>query len=169
VAGSGNTSRRYPRTVRALLWIMGGLVLAAGLCLLLVPTLDGPHSRLYRNEASAASKLRTVLALQDEYSAAHAYTGFACELPLLKTLGQQKFPEYSFEFLTTGMETGYRFAMVGCDSDANRQRARYQVIAVPVEHGTTGVRAFCADETGVIWYDLEGSAANCLASRKVLQ
>lgn len=166
---SGNSSQRFPRIIRALLWVIGGLVLATGLCVLLVPTLAAPHSRLIANEASAASRLRTVITLQDEYTVAHAYVGFACELPLLKPIGQRKFPKYSFEFLTTGVQSGYRFALVSCRPDANRPKARYQVIAVPVEQGTTGVRAFCADETGVIWYDLEGSATNCLASRKVLQ
>jgi hypothetical protein len=164
-----NSSRRLPRIVRILLWIMGGLISAAGLFLLVIPTLDGPHSRLFANEASAVSKLRTVITLQDEYSAAHAHTGFACELPLLKPIGQQKFPDYSLEFLSTGVQSGYRFSLVSCSSDANRARVRYQVTAVPVEQGTTGIRTFCADEAGVIWYDLEGSATNCLASRHALQ
>lgn len=80
-----NTSgRRIPRILRALLWVIGGLTVAAGLLLLVVPTLDGPHSRLLANEASAVSKLRTIITLQDRYSAAHAYSGFACDLPLLK-------------------------------------------------------------------------------------
>ena len=166
---SGNSSRRFPRIVRALLWVIGGLVLAAGLCIFLLPKFAAPHARIFANEASAASRLHTVITLQDEYTAAHAYMGFACELPLLKPIGRQKFPDYSFEFLTTGVQSGYRFALTSCGPDANRPRARYQVIAVPVEHGTTGIRAFCADETGVIWYDLEGSATNCLVSRKVLQ
>jgi len=148
---------------------MGGLILAAGLFLLVVPTLDGPHSRLFANEASAVSAVRTVITLQDEYSIAHAYTGFACELPLLKPMGQQKFPDYSLEFLTTGLRSGYKFSLVSCRPDANRARAHYQFAAVPVEQNKTGVRAFCADEAGVIWYDLGGSATNCLASRHALQ
>ena len=93
-----NSSRRLPRIVRILLWIMGGLILAAGLFLLVIPTLDGPHSRLFANEASAVSKLRTVITLQDEYSVAHAHTGFACELPLLKSIGQQPFPTIHWKF-----------------------------------------------------------------------
>jgi hypothetical protein len=135
---------------------------------LVVPTLDGPHSRLSANEVSAVGKLRTIITLQDEY-AAHAYTGFACELPLLKPLGQQNFPDYSMDFLTTGTQSGYRFFLVGCGSDTNRARVHYQLTAVPVEEGITGIRAFCADESGVIWYDKAGSAANCLASRLPLE
>ena len=157
------------RMLRAFLWVIGGLILAAVLFLLVMPTLDGPHSRLFANEASAVGTLRTVITLQDEYSAAHAYTGFACELSLLKSLGHQKSPDYSMEFLTTGLRSGYRFSLVSCRSDANRASAHYQITAAPIEQNKTGVRAFCADEAGVIWYDLEGSATNCLALRHPLQ
>ena len=155
--------------LRAFLWVISGLVLAAGLLLVVVPTFDGPHSRLLANEASAVGKLRTIITLQDQYMAGHAGNEFACELPLLKPIGQQKLPDYSLEFLITGVQSGYRFSLASCGPDANRARVRYQVTAVPVEKGTTGVRAFCADEARVIWYDLEGSPASCLASRHPLE
>ena len=160
---------RIPRIVRALLWVVGGLILAAGLLLLVVANLDGPHSRLFANESSAVSKLRITLTLQDQYMAAHAGNEFACELPLLKPVGRQSFPDYSLEFLTAGFQSGYKFSLLSCRSDANRARVHYQVTAVPVEPGTSGVRAFCADEGGVIWYDAEGSPTNCLASRHPLE
>jgi len=70
-------------------------------------------------------------------------------------MGQEKFPSYSLEFLTAGVQSGYKFSLLSCRSDANRARVRYQITAVPIEHGTSGVRAFCADEGGVIWYDAE--------------
>jgi hypothetical protein len=143
--------------------------LAAGLLLLIIPTLDGPHSRRLANEAAAVGDLRTILTLQDQYMAAHAGNGFACELPLLVPVGRKTFPDYSLQFLTTGMQSGYEFSLISCRSDANRASVRYQITAVPVERGTTGVRAFCADEEGVIWYDAEGSPTNCLASRHPLE
>lgn len=165
-----NTSgRKFPRILRALLWVMGGLTVAVGLLLLVVPSLDGPHSRLLANEASAVSQLRTIITLQGRYSVAHAYSGFACELPLLKPLGEQTFPDQSLEFLLTGVRSGYKFSMVNCGPDANRARAHYQVTAVPVEKGATGVRTFCADESGVIWYDTEEFGTRCLTSRHPLE
>jgi hypothetical protein len=148
---------------------MGSLMLAAGLLLLAVPHLDGPHSRLFANEASAVARLRTVVQLQDEYMASHAYSGFACELPLLKPIAEQKFPDSLFEFLTTGTQAGYKYSLVACDSDANRASVRYQLTAVPIEQGRTGIRAFCADQTGVIWYDMGGSPSSCLAYRHALE
>jgi hypothetical protein len=164
-----NVRRRILAILRNSLFVMCGLLLTAGLLLLIVPTFDGPHSRRLANEASAVSKLRTILTLQDQYMEAHAGNEFACELPLLKPMGQQKFPDYSLEFLTTGVQSGYKFSLMNCRPDANRANVRYQVTAVPVEHGTTGLRAFCADEAGVIWDDIEGSATNCLVSRHPLE
>ncbi len=79
--------------------------------------------------------------------ATHAYTGFACELSLLKPIAQREFPNSELEFLATGVQSRYRFALVTCGSDANRAGVRYQVAAVPVDGGKTGLRAFCADET----------------------
>ena len=155
--------------LRSFLWVIGGLVLAAGLLLLLVPTLDGPHSRLFANEAAAVSTLRAIVTLEEAYTTSHAKTGFACELPLLRPIRELRFPDYSLDFLTAGERAGYRFSLTGCVPDENQARARYQITAVPVEPGKTGIRAFCADQAGVIWYDLEGSAANCLSSRRLLE
>jgi hypothetical protein len=164
-----NARRRIRVIFRNSLFVTCGLLLATGLLLLVVANLDGSHSRLLANDASAVSKLRTVLTLQDQYMAAHAGNDFACELLLLKPIGKQEFPDDSLEFLTTGVQSGYKFSLVSCRSDANRARVRYQVTAAPVDQGTTGVRAFCADEGGVIWYDLKGSGTNCLASRHPLE
>ena len=164
------TIRNPPRRMlRAFLWVIGGLVLLVGLLLLVVPTLDGPHGRLVANEAAAVGTLRAVVTLEDAYTTSHAMTGFACELPLLTPIGKLRFPDYSWDFLTTGERAGYRFSLTGCVPDENQARARYQITAAPMAPRKTGIRAFCADQAGVIWYDLEGSAANCLSSRRLLE
>jgi len=164
-----NSVHAVPRKVRAFFWAGGTLILAASCLFVVVTTLDGPHSRLNANEASAVSKLRTIITLQHEYKAAHAHTGFACELSSLKTLGQQTFPDYSLQFLTAGVQSGYRFSLVSCGSDTNQATVRYQLVAAPIERGTTGIMAFCADQTGVIWWDRDGSAASCLEARHTLE
>ena len=64
------------RMLRAFLWVIGGLILMAGLLVVVVPTFDGSQ-RLVENEISALSTLRTIIQLRNEYNAAHAYTGFA--------------------------------------------------------------------------------------------
>ena len=165
-----NPRRRIRAILRTLLFVMCGLLLAAGLLLLVVPTLDGPHSHQLANEAAAVSKVRTVVTLQDQYTAAHAYNGFACALSQLRPTDQRNEADYDpLRFLTTGTQSGYKFSLINCGSDANRARVHYQITAVPIEHGTTGFRAFCADESGLIWYDKAGSATNCLNSRRALE
>jgi len=167
---STDNRRRSIRVVfRGALFVACGVLLSAGLLLMIVPTLDGPHHRRLANEAAAVSKFHTIFALQAEYMAAHAGNGFACDLSLLRPFGQGKFPDYSLDFLTAKVQSGYRFSMASCSSDANRARVHYQITAVPVARDTTGIRAFCADETEVIWYDADGSATNCLASRRPLE
>src|SRR5215467_2599734 len=84
-----NSARKIQGVARVLLWVICGLILAAGLLLLVVPNLDGPHSRLFANEASAVGKLRTIVQLQNEYTARRENRGFACNLPPLKSIGQQ--------------------------------------------------------------------------------
>jgi hypothetical protein len=126
--------RAVPRTP---LLVFGAVLLTMFLLLLTVPTLGGVHSRRLANEASAASRVRSVIMLQDEYTAAHAYSGFACELSQLRPIAQRKSPDYSWEFLTTGVGSGYRFSLAGCGSDANQARVRYQIAAVPIERATT--------------------------------
>jgi hypothetical protein len=119
VISLNNWDRRIPRIVRTSLLIAGALLVAAGLLLLVVPTFDGPHSRRRANEASAVGKLRTIITLQNQYMAAHAGDGFACELPLLKTAEQRGDAEYDpFRFLITGTQSGYKFSLVNprCES-----------------------------------------------------
>jgi len=160
-----------PNKAAYISWLSFETLAAAGICALLaatmfIPPLDGPHSRLLANEAFAAGKLHDIVTLQEEYMVAHAYGGYACDLSVLKPLAQQRSPDSETDFLTNGVQSGYRFSLVSCGSDANRRSVRYQVAAVPIERGRTGLGAFCADETGAMWYDAKGSATNCLASRR---
>jgi len=165
-----NLGRRIPRVIRICLLSVCVVLLAALLFLVAATNLDGLHSRLFANEASAVGKLRTIITLQDRYTAAHAGNGFACELPLLKPPEQRKDTDYDpLSFLLTGTQSGYRFSLANCGSDANQERVHYQVTAVPIQQDTTGFWAFCTDESGVIWYDQDGSATNCLAHRRALQ
>jgi type IV pilus assembly protein PilA len=134
-----------------------------------VPVLDGPNSRRYKNESSAAMNLSAVIALQRKYAVAHPEKGFACELPLLKSSEHQESGDYEPLLLVTGAQAGYKFSLGGCYADAKGTVVHYQVTAVPIELGKTGLAAFCGDDSGLLWYDREGSATNCLTSRRALK
>lgn len=138
--------------------------LLAFLSLLTVAALLFPEindGRSVANEASAASTIRYIAQLQREYSSAHPKIGFTCELALLQPAGKTQDAS-----LANGTRAGYKFELVNCDAKGIVRH--YQVVATPLAPGVTGVRAFCGDETGEIWYDPEGSATKCLASRQEL-
>ena len=166
LAAPQRTSSRRSRFLYALS-ICGLLVVAA----MFMPVLDGPHSRQHANEAAAVSKLRAVITLQNRFASAHAEKGFACELPLLRPAeNQPNDVDYDpLRFLATGTQAGYKFVLGNCYAGAKGVVVQYQAAAVPIEHGTTGFRAFCTDDSGSLWYDAEGSATNCLASRRALE
>jgi hypothetical protein len=150
--------------------VLAGLLLGGFLILIFLRLLYAPHGRLYGNESAALVKLRSVVALQNEYAKAHVAKGFACELRLLKPVEARDDAEYDpLRFLTTGTQSGYKYSLANCRTDAQGVFVQYQVIAVPIEQGKTGSHAFCTDESGVLWYDVEGSATKCLSSRRVFQ
>ncbi len=64
---------------------------------------------------------------------------------------------------------GYRIMFAGCGPEANGVVTRYRIAAVPLEPRKSGVRAFCTDETGALWFDASGSADNCLVSRRTIE
>lgn len=138
------------------------------LAALFIRILDGPNRRRRASEAVAVGSLRRLTALQYEYAASHSTKGFACQLPLLKSGARYNEDYDSDALLLTGEYVGYRIAFVACEPEPNGVVTRYQISAVPLEPGKSGVRAFCIDETGSLWYDPSGSAENCLASRRTI-
>ncbi len=150
--------------------VLAGLLLGGFGILIFLRLLYAPHGRLNGNEAVALAKLRSVVTLQNEYARTHATKGFACELHLLKPVGAAEHAEYDpLRFLTTGTESGYKYSLANCRADTKGVFVQYEISAVPIEQGRTGFHAFCTDHSGVLWYDPEGSATNCLSSRHVFQ
>ena len=165
-----NSRWKIPPVLRIGLLVTGALRLGGLLLLSVIPTFDGPHSRQHANEAATVGRLRTLVALQNQHLAAHPSERFVCELSLLKPREPREKADYDpLGFLTTGTQSGYKFSLANCGSDTTRANAHYYVTAIPVEHGITGFWAFCADESGVIWYDKAGSATHCLGSRHALE
>jgi len=146
------------------------VVIMVILCLaaLFIPTLDGPNSHRKAREAVAVGNLHRLATLQASYSASHPDKGFACQLSLLKST---KSPSGNYDpdgFLLSETYTGYRITLTGCEPGPNGVVTSYRAIAVPREPGKSGVRAFCTDQTGALWYDASGSPENCLATRRTI-
>jgi hypothetical protein len=134
-----------------------------------IPVLDGPNSHRAAREATAVGNLRKLTALQNSYSASHPEKGFACQLSLLKSSTPSSGDYDPEEFLLLDRYAGYKITLDGCEPGPNGLVAHYRAIAIPVEPGKSGVRAFCTDQSGSLWYDNGGSAENCLAIRRSLE
>ncbi len=58
--------------------------------------------------------------------------------------------------LTTGAKSGYKFVAVGA-TPVNGVNQTFTSSAIPSVVGTTGQRGFGSDQSGVIFYTLDGS------------
>lgn len=119
------------------------------------------------NESAAVVCLHKVNALEISYSAAHLDKGFACEFTRLQAAERNNDPHHLTEALS-GESNGYTFALIGCAPEANGIVTHYQVTAVPSKPGVSGVRAFCTDQTGQLFYDNDTSVLRCFAARQLV-
>jgi hypothetical protein len=134
-----------------------------------IPVFDGPNSRRTAHEAIAVGNLRKLANLETNYSAAHTEQGFVCQMSLLKSTPPSSGEYDPEEFLILDRYAGYKIKLDGCEPDPNGLVTHYRAAAVPAEPGKSGVRAFCTDQSGALWYDNSGSADNCLARRKPIE
>jgi len=114
------------------------------------------RARMAANESSALASIRTIQTAQISYSGSHSGNGYACSL---SDLGADKLID---GVLASGQRNGYVFAISRCGPGPDGAASQtYQVTARPITTNTTGVRAFCSDESNVIRIDPGGSTANC--------
>lgn len=117
------------------------------------------------HESDAVATLKKLTALESRYSAFHPEKGFSCELRSLTSSVSDGDSFKQDSIFATGRHNGYAFLLGGCKQDDKGKTISYQLTATPEKPGRTGIRAFCADETGIVWYDVEGSSQGCLSAR----
>jgi type IV pilus assembly protein PilA len=111
------------------------------------------RAKIAANEASAVGNVRNIVSAEISYATRHPQPGFTCNLTELGSAGLID-PN-----LASGQRTGYNFALQNCTAEKEGDPAsHFQVIATPVTYNQTGVRQFCADESGVTKSDNTGSA-----------
>ena len=118
------------------------------------------RSRMAANEASAVSSVRTINTAQVTYASTWGI-GYAA---LLSNLGGAAGCTASSTtaclidpILSAGTKSGYAFAAVGNNTVGGAVQG-FEINATPVSSGTTGTRAFCSDQSGVIRYNTTGTA-----------
>jgi type IV pilus assembly protein PilA len=122
------------------------------------------RARMAANESSALANIRTLTTVEITYASTHPNVGFTCSLSDLSA------DNLISNQLASGQRTGYVFELRNCNSEASGgPNTKYQVVAHPLTPNTTGIRAFCTDESNVIKVDPSGSASRCLEGGEPLQ
>jgi hypothetical protein len=136
--------------------------------LVLSPPFHDKYFGVAKYESAAVGSLRNIYELENVYATAHPDEGFACQLKQLQLTDDKPGADGHRMNLLTSEWFGYKFDLVGCTQEKNGVFSHYQVTAVPVKPGATGVRAFCTDQSGNIFFDHTGSGSECLAARQLL-
>ena len=138
--------------------VMGYLGVAAIPLVLILAAIAIPNllrAKIFANEAAAAGNVRNIVTAEVSYATTHPQQGFTCNLSDLSGLIDSR--------LASGQKTGYIFALQNCTAEKEGDPAsHFQLSASPLTYNTTGVRAFCSDESGVTRSDPAGSAPSCL-------
>jgi type II secretory pathway pseudopilin PulG len=139
--------------------VLGYLGLAAIPFILIIAAIAIPNllrAKISANEAAAAGSVRNIITAEISYASMHPQAGFTCNLSELESAGLID------SRLASGQKTGYVFALQNCTAEKEGDpAAHFQIVASPVTYNQTGVRAFCADESGVTKSDNTGSAQGC--------
>ena len=109
-------------------------------------------ARMAANEASAVGGVRRIVAAEMTY--AESQKEYTCDLTALNLNDGN---------LGRGLKSGYIYNLSDCSATG------FKVEAVPVKADNTGRRAFCADESGVIRYELGGGKGSCTTDSQALE
>jgi type IV pilus assembly protein PilA len=120
------------------------------------------------NQTSAVKSIQTISQAQTQFSMEYPVSGYACTLAALGGDPHSGPPSAtSAEILppdlTTGIKSGYQFAISNClkNSQSGVDRVTgFTIIAQPLQVGRTGNRTYCSDESGQIKFDPAGGT-NC--------
>jgi hypothetical protein len=146
--------------------LAAGFLLSFLLVFAFSPHFHDSYAGIRQNESVAVGSLRKIHDLQSEYASAHPNDGFACQLQRLGPAGDATTAAHDpTTAMLAGEWSGYKFAFAECTPTEKGIVIHYQITAVPIASGLTGVRAFCTDESGTLFYAQSGSAAECLSSR----
>jgi len=138
------------------------------------------RSRMAANEASAVGSVRTIVTSEVTFNTTYGI-GYANGLTVLGGTASPCGTASSTNgclidpVLSGGIKSGYNFGLAAnVTGTASAPAVTFGVDAWPITVGSTGTRGFCSDESGVIRYNLDGTAIGttdtaCQAITTVLQ
>jgi len=140
--------------------VLGYLGVAGVPFILIIAAIAIPNllrARMAANESSAVAAVRTLAVAEVGYSSSHPDAGYTCTLSELGGAGLID------ARLASGQKSGYVFELSNCRPSADGgANVKFRVVAYPVTRNTTGTRAFCSDESGVVKTDEKDSPQDCL-------
>lgn len=160
---TGRRARANGFTLMELLIVMA---IIAILMLIAIPTVGSLKKKA--NDLSAQQSIHTIINAQSMYESNYPTNGFACSLAALggdpKTGAPTPVAAQLIQpDLASGFKSGYIFTISNCskvNAGGTDRITGYSISAVPQTVGTTGDRAYCADQSGIIKFDPSGGS-NC--------
>jgi type IV pilus assembly protein PilA len=121
-------------------------------------------SKMAANEASAAETLRTINTALAKYAMQCPNLGYPLTLDLMgpgNGLCTGKTNELDTVLgVAAPIKSGYSFTYANPGPDASGIVNAFTLVGLPSVVGTTGTRAFCINQTGVIHYNAVGAACD---------
>ena len=129
------------------------------------------RARMAANESSAAASIRTVTTGQVTYQTAYPTVGYSPNLvDLGGALGVACVPASTSACLIDSVlanngnpaatgKSGYSFKS-GAGTQSGAVNIGYTILAVPLAINQTGIKAFCAEEDGVVRVDLNSACSS---------
>jgi type IV pilus assembly protein PilA len=121
------------------------------------------RSKMAANQSSAVGSLRTINTAEVTFQTNYPSVGYAATLAALggseatctTTTGATSAAACLIDpVLAAGTKSGYVFAVGASGTPA----VTYTSLATPQVQGQTGQNAYCSDQSGVLFYDLSGTA-----------
>jgi hypothetical protein len=105
---------------------------------------------------SAIGTMRILVNEEQEFAKQHPTQGFGCQLSDFQS------NEMLRKLAQTHRRNGYAFEIACSAKQQNGSQSAFQLIARPL---LSKLPAYCADQSGILWWDNDGSTTTCLANR----
>jgi hypothetical protein len=121
------------------------------------------------NESTASSGVTMIASAEARYAAKFPDRGYSCNLTELFGKAEsgdatdQASESYAPNFAADEY-SGYHFSLAGCEGTP---ATKFHITAVPTE-SHSGMKVFCADESGTVRFEVNGKSASCLSRGQVL-